>query len=151
MNEKPFVGRSKAFYEQLNFFIKDKAREKEEFDKRFFYTLSSFFAFSVLLIQFMKKPDFVDWLLFSWAFNSLALLSHLFAYLSAEKTHDKRIKAYLEIQDDDNERNEFFKYLVGIKRSKWGKITTIIEIISYLGFVLAIISLLAFVYLNFVN
>src|SRR3989344_2744981 len=131
MNNKFFVRKEKAFYEQLNIFIKDKVEEKKEFDKKFFYTISSFFAFSILLVQFTKGTVVVPFLLIAWVSNLIALICHLIAYLMAAKTHSERIKDFLNMNGEDDEKNKFFKENIIESKSKWAKITAVTEIISY--------------------
>lgn len=151
MNKEPLVGRDKSFYIQLNELISSKIKNKEELDKRFFYIISSFFAFSILLVQFIKDPVAIYYLLIAWYSNLWALISHLFAYLAADKGFDQKMEKYINMdRNNDNEKEEVFKFLLNIKKPLWGKILTITEIIGYISFIAAIIFLLLFIYSNLI-
>lgn len=149
--KQTLVGREVSFYKQWNIITKDAVDEKREFDKKFFYVISSFFAFSILLIQFIKTPNGIAVLLVAWYSDLCALIFHLFAHLTAEKSHLERRERYVKMDEkDDQEREEVLGYIMGILRSPWVKATKIMEIVSYISFISAIFFLLWFVYLNLI-
>jgi hypothetical protein len=150
-NNKKLVGKKESFYEQFNFITKDAVDEKREFDKKFFYVVSSFFAFSILLVQFLKNPVFVNLLLIAWYYNLWALLFHLFAHLTAEKSHLEKRQMYIDMkEEDEQEREKVLGHLIGTNRSVWDKTTVVMEMTSYFCFVLGTMFLLWFAYLNLI-
>lgn len=146
--EKPLVGRNNSFYEQLNSFINGQIENKKEFDNKFFYVISSFFAFSILLAELIGKENFYL-ILIAWGSNLIALVCHLVSYLMAIESHKEKMNAYIKIdeRDEKGRENFFVKYIIK-NESEWGKATIRTEIISYTLFVTAIIFLLLFSYFN---
>ena len=145
------MGRETSFYEQWNIMTKDAVDEKKEFDKKFFYVISSFFAFSILLTQFIKNSTGIHILLVSWYSDLCALIFHLFAHLTAEKSHLERREMYINMDRKNNqEREKVLKHIMGMLRSPWVKATRIMEIVSYISLVSAIFFLLWFTYLNLI-
>src|SRR5437868_4338149 len=85
------------YYEQINLITDARVREKGEFDKRIFYTITSFFAFSIALAQFIEKPIFYPQILvLSWCFDILALVFHLFGYWFVDKALNLKREMFIK-------------------------------------------------------
>lgn len=140
---------NRDFLEQLNMIIDARVREKGEFDKRVFYTITSLFAFSIALSQFIGKPIYSSWILvLSWIFNILALIAHLLGYWFVDKAINFKRKLFLK-QSIPTE--EMLSYLVGTKKSNWDKTSEFLDNTSFALLLCAIISIAVFSYLNLIS
>ena len=150
-SKKNLIGRDRSFYEQYNLLTKSASEQKDEFDKKFFYVVSSLFAFSILFVQFAKDITSGYILLIVWCSNFLALLFHLTAHLAAEKTLNELRKKFADVDKDNNEKRErVLRLIMGFEKPLWGKVAYWVEIASYILFVSAVFFFLWFVYINLV-
>ena len=136
-NQKMFTERRKELI--------DRQLSNSEGQDRAILTLSSSgLVLSVSFIRFLVELDtaIFSWLLFSsWAFFALAVVSTIFSYLIGQKALDDSIFiSYKYFIDDDDE----YENVVPCS----SKINDKVNLISSITFMLAVVSIAAFITLN---
>lgn len=133
-----------GFIEQLNLINEARIRESGKFEQRIFYVITALFGFSIALAQFIKEPNQLLFLLLTWIFNILALISHLLTYFFADKDLVfKRDIIWNNVPDEES-----FKIFFDKKKSVWAKLVSVFNIVSPILFILAIVCLLVFSFYN---
>lgn len=134
----------KMFSERRKELIDRHLSNSEAQDRAILTLSSSGLVLSVSFIRFVVDLDGADysWLLFSsWALFALAVVSTIFSYLIGQKAIDESIeishKYYIE--DDDDYEN-----VVPLS----SKINDKINLASSITFILAVVSIAAFISLN---
>lgn len=135
------------YLEERKLLIEAQRVSSQQFDKHVLTLSSAFLSLSVAAIKYLFPQAIIlkkEILIMSWMLFSASILSTLISFLSSQNAYKRQI----QITEDYYIRQD--EKALGAK-NKWSTFTTILNYCSILFFIIAVVTTIYFVSINFLS